>query len=70
MVDTILICDLLHLIRCRDSYLYIVIADDDDFVPALFIAEAWKANVVMLHNRDNTNPHLKLKGISERMSLS
>jgi hypothetical protein len=70
MVDTILICDLLHLIRCRDSYLYILIANDDDFVPALFMAEAWKAKVVMLHNRDSTNPHLMLKGISERMKLS
>jgi hypothetical protein len=69
MVDTILVCDLLHLIRCKDSHLYILIASDDDFLPALFVAETWKANVVMLHNRDSMNPHLVVKGISERMRL-
>jgi hypothetical protein len=46
MVDTSLVCDLLCLARSRDSRL----ADDDDFVPALFTAEAWQARVVMLHN--------------------
>ena len=67
MVDTILICDLLHLVRCKDSRLFIVVANDDDFVPALFTAESWHANVVMLHNRPFVNSHLQLFGIASRI---
>lgn len=70
MVDTLLVCDLLQLVRSRDSAVFVVIADDDDFAPALFTAEAWKAKVVMLHNRSSLNPHLSFKGIAERMVLS
>jgi len=69
MVDASLICDLLHLVRCYDSDLYIVIANDDDFLPALFTAEAWRGKVVLLHNRTDTNPHLRLNGLAERMTL-
>ncbi len=69
MVDAILICDLLHLARSRDSQLLIVIANDDDIIPGLFTAEAWKANVVMLHNRPYTNSHLNLFGIASRMVM-
>lgn len=67
MVDTALACDLLHLVRTRDSDVYVVVADDDDFVPALFTAESWKAKVVWLHKRPSLNSHLKLDGLACRM---
>lgn len=67
MVDTMLVCDLLHLARTKDSYWLLVVAGDDDFVPALYMAEAWKAKVTMLHNREHLNGHLKLSGIATRM---
>jgi hypothetical protein len=69
MVDTALACDLLHLVRSRDSYIYIIVASDDDIIPALFTAESWQANVVMLHNRANINSHLRLNGLVTRMDL-
>ena len=69
MVDTLLVCDLLHLVRIKDSALIIVIANDDDFAPALFTAEAWNGIIIMLHNRENTNSLLNLTGISERMTF-
>lgn len=69
MVDTMLVCDLLHLARTKDASLYIVIANDDDLIPALYTAEAWSASVMLLHNREHTNSHLKLDGIAERMSF-
>lgn len=67
MVDTMLVCDMLHLARTRENALLVVVASDDDFVPALHTAEAWRARVVMLHNRDHTNAFLSLKGLAERM---
>jgi hypothetical protein len=67
MVDTMLVCDLLHLARSRESSLLLVIADDDDIIPALFTAEAWKAKIAMLYLREHANQHLKLNGIAERM---
>jgi hypothetical protein len=67
MVDTSLVCDLLHLVRCKDSSLYIIVADDDDFIPALFTAEMWRGKVVLLHNRPNVNTHLQLDGLLARL---
>lgn len=69
MVDTMLVCDLLHLARTREYFLIIVVANDDDFVPALYTAEAWKGRVIMLHNREHINSHLQLDGIAGRMIL-
>lgn len=67
MVDTLLVCDLLHLARTRENTLLMVIASDDDFVPALHTAEAWKARVVMLHDREYINDFLSLDGIVARI---
>jgi hypothetical protein len=69
MVDTALVCDLLHLVRTRDSHMYMIVADDDDFVPALFTAESWNGKVVLLHRRPSLNAHLDLKGLVSRMDL-
>lgn len=69
MVDSMLICDILQLARTRDSSLIILIANDDDFVPALHTAEAWHAKVVMLHNREFINSHLDVGGLLKRMQI-
>lgn len=69
MVDTMLVCDLLHHVKTKDSALLILIADDDDFAPALFTAEAWNASIMMLHNRESTNSALNLVGIAEKMGF-
>ena len=63
MVDTALICDLLHAIRYNEADIGIVIGDDDDLIPGLITAEAWKGRVAMLHRRTTTNPHLNTKGL-------
>jgi len=68
MVDALLVCDLLHLARTREHSLLVIIANDDDFVPALHTAEAWKARVIMLHNREYTNDFLSLNGIAARIT--
>jgi uncharacterized LabA/DUF88 family protein len=64
MVDTILACDLLHLARSKQSELLMLVADDDDFVPALFTAEAWNARVVWLHFREQLSSMLNLTGLT------
>lgn len=68
MVDTLIVCDLLHLARTRENSLLMVIANDDDFVPALHTAEAWKASVIMLHDREHINDFLSLDGIAARIT--
>lgn len=68
MVDTMLVCDLLHLARTRENTLLLLVASDDDFVPALHTAEAWRARVIMLHDRDHTNSFLSLNGLAARIA--
>lgn len=69
MVDTALICDLLCMARSKEADIYLVIANDDDFVPGLFTAESWRAKVMLLHSRDYLNGHLSLKGLTARMNV-
>lgn len=70
MVDTMLACDLLQDVRAREYSLHIVVANDDDAVPAVFTAEAWNARVILLHSREQTNSCLQLDGIAERMEFA
>lgn len=67
MVDTLLACDLLHAVRCKDYAWHVVVANDDDAVPALLTAEAWQASVILVHTRAHLNPLLQLHGITERL---
>lgn len=69
MVDTLLACDLMHAARSRDYAWHVIVANDDDAVPALLTADAWRASVILLHSRTQTNPFLQLKGIAEKMEL-
>jgi hypothetical protein len=68
MVDTMLVCDLLHLARTREYALLIVVASDDDFIPALHTTEAWRMPVVMLHDRQFTNSLLSQNRLTERIA--
>lgn len=68
MVDTALVCDLLYLVRSKEADIYLVIANDDDFVPALFTADSWRARIMLLHNRESLNTHLRLNGLTARMN--
>jgi hypothetical protein len=67
MVDTAIACDLLHVVRWKEADVHIVIGDDDDLLPAIFTADAWKAKVVMLTHREACNKHLKTEGLVQRM---
>ena len=48
MIDTSLVADLLQAARSRDHDRLIVIGDDDDLLPGLFVAEKWEAPVHLL----------------------
>jgi hypothetical protein len=54
MVDTSIVCDLLHVIRYRYADLAVVVADDDDFIPALLTAKAWSGRVILLRKPGRT----------------
>lgn len=70
MVDTLLACDLLHVARSKYYAWHVIVANDDDAVPAVLTAEAWRASVILLHSRTHTNAFLQLNGIAERMELA
>lgn len=70
MVDTMLACDLLNLTRTKEYTYHIVVANDDDALPAIITAEAWRANIFLLHCRENMNQHLNLDGIAHRMEFA
>ena len=63
MVDSALVCDLLHSVRFCLADLHFIVSDDDDFVPAAFTAEAWGGKVFLLRRRENGSRHLKTQGL-------
>jgi uncharacterized LabA/DUF88 family protein len=48
MVDTAIVCDLLYILRTQTADVGIIVSDDDDYLPAIFTAEAWGLESVML----------------------
>jgi hypothetical protein len=68
MVDTSLVCDLLHSVRSRAADLYLVVGDDDDLFPAICTAEAWGAKIALLHQREFENKHVDSRGVLFRLS--
>lgn len=77
LVDTALVADLLSYTRSESTgfrpgvpppSLGIVIADDDDILPGLFVAERWGLPVQMLRvSRPQENKHLNVKGMIARL---
>jgi len=54
MVDTSIVCDLLHLVRYGYADTTIVVADDDDFIPALLTAKAWSGRAILLRKAESS----------------
>jgi hypothetical protein len=68
MVDTSLVCDLLHFVRTRRRQgAAIVLGDDDDLLPGVFTAEAWGGLVRVARLRAFDNPHFDCKDLIYRM---
>ncbi|WP_295585317.1 hypothetical protein [uncultured Lamprocystis sp.] len=66
MVDTALACDLVTHARFDPADWRVILAEDDDFVPAAFVAEAWskgKGGRTLLLRRRQQSKHLELTGI-------
>lgn len=58
MIDTAIVCDCLHLLRFRLADAAIIVADDDDFIPAMLTAQTWKASVMLLRKPGSTVHHV------------
>lgn|GEM_PF-3578321 len=77
MVDTALVSDLLSFCRSesssfrrneRPTTLAIVVGDDDDLLPGVFVAEAWGLPTYVFRiTRDLDNKHLSTDGIIHRI---
>ena len=67
MVDTALATDLLDWARSDPAEWALVLADDDDFVPPVFSAEAWirphGGRVILVRSQRMSKTHLKLDGL-------
>jgi hypothetical protein len=66
MVDTALACDLLTHARFDPADWRVIVAEDDDFVPAAFVAEAWskeKGGRTLLLRHRSQSRYLDLGGI-------
>lgn len=66
MVDTALVCDVLFSARTSPETWRLVLAEDDDVVPAVFVAEKWGkekgGKTLLLRSRGNCG-HLALNGL-------
>lgn len=58
MVDTAIICDLLYLLGTRAADVGLIVSDDDDFIPAVFTAEAWGLESILLRSPGRTIEHV------------
>lgn len=69
MVDTALVCDVLSQTRSEKDALKIIMAEDDDVIPAAYVSEAWnseKGKTIILRKRTACG-HLALNGIVENI---
>lgn len=58
MVDTAIVCDCLHLLRFGMADSTVVVADDDDFLPAMLTAQSWNASMILLRKPGSTVSHV------------
>ena len=67
MVDTALAADLLSLARSDPEDWSIVLGEDDDLIPPIFVAEVWKkqsdGKVFLLRNREEKHSKVNLDGL-------
>lgn len=66
MVDTALICDLLVSARTSPTDWRVVMAEDDDLVPGVFVSESWSKDSggrTILMRRRQESRHLQLNGL-------
>jgi uncharacterized LabA/DUF88 family protein len=61
MVDTAIACDLLHILTSGLADVGVVVSDDDDLVPAVFTAEAWKLRAILLREPEHTLDHISME---------
>jgi hypothetical protein len=65
MVDTAIACDLLHLLRYGGANIAIIVSDDDDLLPALFTAEAWRLRAYLIRSAARGLEHVTASGCSD-----
>jgi hypothetical protein len=69
MVDTAIASDLVYAASCDTDTWLIVVGDDDDLIPPVYVAESMRAEhngrVVLIRDRDDT-PFFKLTGVGVR----
>jgi hypothetical protein len=58
MVDSAIVCDLLHLLRIGHADCCIIVSDDDDYIPAILTAKAWAMSAILLRRRGNDIKHV------------
>jgi hypothetical protein len=68
MVDTAFACDLLSWVRTNPNGWALVVSNDDDLVPPVFVAEAWMQHspgrVLLLRNQErSSDKFLRLEGL-------
>ena len=58
MIDTSIVCDSLHLLHFGLADSTVIVADDDDFIPAMLTAKAWKSSVILLRKPGSVVTHV------------
>lgn len=58
MVDTAIACDLLFMLHTGLANVGIIVSDDDDFIPAVFTAEAWGLESILLRSPGQSIEHV------------
>lgn len=58
MIDTSIVCDSLHLLRFGLADSTVIVADDDDFIPVMLTANAWKSNLILLRKPGSDVSHV------------
>ena len=58
MVDSAIICDLLHLLLSNTADIGIILADDDDLIPALLMAQAWNKAAILMRKPGSDLSHV------------
>lgn len=58
MIDTGIVCDMLELLRTDAAKVAIILSDDDDFVPAVLMATAWKKQSFLLRKSGSNISHI------------